>query len=311
VNRTVIGIPLYNQSELLPEALESLLEQTRRDYALVLVDDSDDPAVEAVVRRYAALDPERVHYERNPRRLGMLANWRRAFALATARHPQAVYFAWGSDHDVWHPLWLERLAGVLDRDAGAVAAYPHTWRIGPGGRVLRLPWSFDTREEHRRGVRFKRASLSMVAGDMVYALFRIDALRRAGVFRAVVQPDRLLLAELALQGRFVQVPEVLWYRRRLGLKPTVARQRHTLFGERRPAYVLVPWQIQHVAAIAVNTGLRGDAEPGISRAGGLAAAVQYAQLVIGFRLRRRLRRATRRALGQVICAVSRKPRANL
>ena len=54
---------------------------------------------------------------------------------------------------------------------------------------------------------------SMSAGNMVYVLYRADALARAGVFRSVLAPDRLLLTELALQGQFVQVPDVLWYRR--------------------------------------------------------------------------------------------------
>ena len=49
----------------------------------------------------------------------------------------------------------------------------------------------------------------MSAGNMVYGLYRINALERAGVYRHVLVPDRLLFTELALYGQFRQVPQVM------------------------------------------------------------------------------------------------------
>ena len=62
---------------------------------------------------------------------------------------------------------------------------------------------------------------------MVYGLMRLDALQAAGIFRRVLRPDRLLMAELTLQRRFRQVPEVLWFRRQ-SETASVERQRATL-----------------------------------------------------------------------------------
>ena len=82
------------------------------------------------------------------------------------------------------------------------------------------------------------------SGDMVYGLIRLSALRAAGTFRSVLRPDRLLMAELSLQGQIRQVPEVLWFRRQTGA--SVERQGSTLFlpGEQPPCFALPPW-LQH------------------------------------------------------------------
>ena len=84
VPRVVIRVPAYEGVEHLPEALESLLSQRFADLAIVVTDDSvrDEPG--HIVRRYAKRDP-RIVYRRNERRLGMAANWRAAFLLASER----------------------------------------------------------------------------------------------------------------------------------------------------------------------------------------------------------------------------------
>jgi hypothetical protein len=80
---------------------------------------------------------------------------------------------------------------------------------------------------------------------MVYGLIRVGALRRAGVFRRVLRPDRLLMTELTLQGTILQVPEVLWFRRQSN-GTSVERQRTSLVlaGEEPPRFSWPPW-LQH------------------------------------------------------------------
>ena len=68
-------------------------------------------------------------YERNEQLLALVQNWRRAFDLARRRFPAAPYFAWVSDHDVWHPEWLRTLGAELDAHPEAVLAYPLGVRI--------------------------------------------------------------------------------------------------------------------------------------------------------------------------------------
>jgi hypothetical protein len=80
---------------------------------------------------------------------------------------------------------------------------------------------------------------------MVYGLMRVEALAAAGVFRPVLNPDRMLIAELTLHGEVRQVPEPLWWRRQGG-SASVVRQRTSLFADAAPPYFGWPSPLQHV-----------------------------------------------------------------
>ena len=256
VPSTVFGLAAHNGEDHLAEALESLLTQTRSDLAVVVVDDCSTDATAEIVRRYAELDA-RVSYVRNERRLGLVGNWRRAFARAGELHPQARYFAWASDHDVWAPRWLERLAAELDRHPEAVLAYPLAVRIDDAGseyptreRLFESAGVADPRERLRRVAGELRG-----AGEMVYGLMRRSAAEKAGPFPLAVLADRLFLVRLSLEGEFRQVRERLWYRRfRSGVSMSNARQRRAAFPDGAPLAAYAPWWLTHPAQLARETG---------------------------------------------------------
>lgn len=286
--RTVIGAPLYNHAAYLEAAVESLLAQTDRDFALLLVDDVSTDETPDIALRYVHRDP-RVSYHRNPARLGLVANWRRAFQLGRERYPGAAYFAWGSDHDLWHPRWLELMVTELERRPEAVLAYPTCQRITDDGRVAHSRGGFHTVGKTDMAARVRCSYRDMHAGDMVYGLVRTGAMERAGVFRPVLEPDRLLMAELAIQGEFVHVPQPLWQRR--FVKSAVrARQRRAIFPHRRPLYSwLPPWVVRPVVFAWVY-GVRGapGALPG--RRDGLRLAWAYAGATVEHVVVRRMAR---------------------
>jgi glycosyltransferase involved in cell wall biosynthesis len=246
----VLGMTLYNNARHLPEAIESLLAQTHRDFTLILLDDASADETETVARAYAAQD-SRIRYFRHDSRQAMIATWRDVVQIAARECPSAEYFAWVSDHDRWHPRWLERLLGELDGDPDAVIAYPITRRIGQTGAELdKGPRLFDTIGCGDMRARWRHMCHAAVgAGDMVYGLMRIEALTKAGVFRRVLRPDRLLVAELILFGGVRQVPEALWFRRESN-GASVDRQRHTLVlaGDEPKWFHTPPW-FQHAVML--------------------------------------------------------------
>jgi len=169
------------------------------------------------------------------------------------------------------------------------------------GRVLRAPWAFETRGRAESAARLRAAAWGMRAGDMVYGLFRVRALRRAGVFRPVLWPDRLLLVELTAEGSFHQVPELLWWRRFAPegrVRSAAARQRISLYAGRAPLVARLPWWLGHVLTL-VRTALAG---PGPERRGRLAFAGRYLMVVVTFELWRWGLRAGNRAAARVIRA---------
>ena len=259
---------------------------------MVAVDDASPDHTPEILADRGRRDP-RLWWRRNLVRVGMVANWRLVFELAVERHPHAEYFAWASDHDVWHPRWLEAMIAELDEHPEAVLAYPQSVVIDASGELIRGPWSFDTGGVDNDRARLKAATRGMRAGEMVYGLFRIGPLKRAGVFRPVLWPDRLLLVELTLEGTFRQVPEVLWQRRfgpAEGTRATARRQRRALYAGRPPLIAHLPWWLGHALALI----RRAPAGPLTSRPQALSLAVRYLALTAPLELTRELLRVRNR-----------------
>jgi Glycosyl transferase family 2 len=247
--RVVLGMTLYNNARHLPDAAASLLAQSYRNFALVMLDDASSDETPAVAQTLAAVD-ERIRYVRHDERAGMIPTWREVVQIATRDFPSAEYFAWVSDHDRWRSQWLARLVEALDANPSLVLAYPMTQRMEPDGtpveKDLRMFQTVGLTDVRDRWREFCRRGIG--SGDMVYGLVRVPALRTAGIFRDVMNPDRLLIAELTLQGPIAQVQEPLWVRRRSAVA-SIARQRSTLMAGSPPAWFAWPPTLQHAYVI--------------------------------------------------------------
>jgi hypothetical protein len=203
----------------------------------------------------------------------LVNNWKACFQYAG----QVDYFAWVSDHDVWHPRWLEAMVRVLNAHPNVVLVYPKTVYITAEGerhpKKRSLSFSTDGMTEIQR-IRAVCKDAKYF-GKMVYGLFRASALNRAGVFRSVLFPDVVLLFELCFYGDFKQVDEELWYLRRIA-DFSIARQKDSLF-VRKPWYIYLPWPFVNALVLAWNTAML----PGVKNVGrrylGLKLALMYLQ----------------------------------
>ena len=249
MTRTILGMTLYNNERHLREATDSILGQTHGDFALLMLDDGSSDETEAIARAYERRD-RRVRYRRHAERQGMVPTWKEAVEIARREHPQVEYFAWVSDHDRWDPRWLARMVAELDSHPEAVLAYPQTLRIDECGHLMeKEPRVFDTAGLADQESRWRHFSWNgFGSGDMVYGLMRIRALEAAGIFRPVLNPDRLLIAELTLQGQIRQVPEPLWSRRQSN-QASVARQSVSLFAGATPPRFGWPPSLQHAVVL--------------------------------------------------------------
>ena len=270
--RVVLGMPAYNRPDTLPRTIESLLSQTYRNFALVIVDDLASSETSAIAETYAR-DDSRVSYEASSMHLGMVGNWRKVFERARRLYPASEHFAWVSDHDVWHARWLQEMVAVLDTHPDVVLAYVKNMRMMPNdGRMTDK--AFETFGVTGRADRLRRSARYMLSGDMIYGVMRAHALEAAGVFRRVMTPDRQLLLALSLFGQVRQLPEVLWYREVLRVFD-VRRQRDVFFPGGAPFYVYLPTHLQHFATLVWDFVVRGAGQPVFGRLAGLRyAAIQ-------------------------------------
>jgi hypothetical protein len=240
---------LYNSARYFRAATDSILAQTDGNFVLVMLDDGSSDEVEGMAREYETRD-RRVRYWRHAQRLGMVPTWREVVEIARREYPEAEYFAWVSDHDLWEPQWLARMAAELDAHPDAVLAYSQTLRIDEQGAMMdKEPRMFDTSGVTDRRDRWRRFAWSgFGSGDMVYGLMRRRALEAAGVFRPVLNPDRLLIAELTLRGQILQVTEPLWSRRQARI-PSLARQSESRLARAETPPIGWPATLQHAVVL--------------------------------------------------------------
>lgn len=258
----VLGLPAYRGGTALVEAVKSLLDQTHRDFLLTVV--ADGPRTDLVGLASSISDP-RLTVTRNAFRVGMIRNWNQVYAASRASAPDARYFAWVSDHDRWDPRWLASLVQALDEAPSAVLAYPLSERMHRGEAVAHSLWRFDTVGDTDAMHRLQACGSHMLAGDMIYGLFRLSALPIFNPFPACVYPDRLLIARLSVTGQFVQVPKLLWHR--TAEEPsTTRRQRATLFSGLPPMSVKLPWWLVHAVGLRSHANLRSATRYGLQGA---------------------------------------------
>lgn len=237
--RISIGVPVYNGEHFLEATLEALLAQTFGDFELIISDNASTDQTERIACRFAARDA-RVRYHRHPQNIGLAANYNALVRMATGE-----LFKWATADDICRPSFLERCVAALDETPDAVLAYPRTQFIDAADKPLDIrdpgfPLNWARPADRWRYV--------VSAEHWVNAILGVS--RRSSLLRTRLLPgyrggDYVLLGELCLMGRFVEVPEVLFLRR---LHPKASSQMvgdETKLGElmtgRREKVTLPEW----------------------------------------------------------------------
>ncbi len=205
--RVSIAVPVYNGERYLRESLDGLLAQTFTDFELVIADNASTDATEAICREYVARDP-RVRYHRNERNIGGPGNFRRVFGLC-----RGEYHKWSTADDLWHPTFVEKCVAVLDARPDVVLAYPRSNIVDAAGAVVR---TFDDPldlPEESPAVRVERVIKESTLCHAHLGVLRRSAMLRTGLIGSELASDIRFLAEMAMLGKFVVVPEYLFGRR--------------------------------------------------------------------------------------------------
>ncbi len=220
-----VGMPVYNGEDYLEAALQAHLDQTFEDFEIVVCDNASDDRTPEIARAYEAKD-DRIRYLRSERNLGGNPNFNRAFRFSRGR-----YFRWAACDDIIAPEYLERTVGMLDHNADAVLAHAQSGAIDRFGKpLLELRNGFvdpDGAVEHfvlsspstkwltseKPSTRIKGIIHNGHKLSYVFGLMRRDAVLGTLLHRNFYGTDRVLLVELALQGKFLEDPEPLFFRR--------------------------------------------------------------------------------------------------
>lgn len=113
-----IVLPCYNGAQLLGQAIESCINQTFKDWELIIVNDCSTDNTLEVANAYAQQD-ERIRVYTNEKNSKLPATLNNGF-----RRAQGKYWTWTSDDNLLHPDMLETFVTYLDahQDVGFLAS---------------------------------------------------------------------------------------------------------------------------------------------------------------------------------------------
>lgn len=205
-----LGVPVYNAQAYVRQTLDSLLAQTYTDFELIISDNGSTDSTPDICREYAARD-SRVKYFRAETNRGPAWNFNRVVELSRGR-----YFKWNAADDECEPTFLEKCVAVLDADPTVAVAFPLTRIINENSQTIRdnnYDIDADVADPVARFRRVMCINHRLHGAHELYGLIRRDALMKTPVYEEYVRADSILLARLALLGRFRCVREVLFLNR--------------------------------------------------------------------------------------------------
>ncbi len=221
--RVTIGLPVYNGQNYLSQAIESVLAQTYTDWELVISDNASTDATAQIAQRYAAQD-SRIRFLRAEQNRGAAWNFNEVFKLGNGE-----LFRWLSHDDVLAPTAIERCVESLDQNPEAILCCTQTGVIDSEGYQVwdaehstgdlafqGLTWETELRRRQlcasRLAIeRFRGILLYSIRCYEVYGLIRRDVMQRTQLHPSYCGGEKVLLAELALFGPFVELDESLFY----------------------------------------------------------------------------------------------------
>jgi glycosyltransferase involved in cell wall biosynthesis len=211
-----VCIPTYNYRQYLSDALDSALDQEFANIEVVVVDNCSDDGTPELVEAYSRRDG-RIVFHRNPRNLGMTANFNRCMELA-----QGKYVKFLCADDILKKDCVGKMVDVLD-------ARPDVTLVGcrrsvfDGDKHAIRTIGYANRPFFRSGKEVIRDCYfrGNLIGEPTAVLFRkadVDAKFDEHYYHVL---DMEMWFRLLENGSFVFVPEVLCGIREHGSRGTV------------------------------------------------------------------------------------------
>lgn len=209
-------VPNYNHAAYLKQRMDSVLEQTLRDFEVILLDDVSTDDSRSVIETYRH-DP-RVRIVFNQHNSGStFRQWNRGARMARGRY---LWFAESDDYA--DPSLLERVVGMLERSSDCTVGACESWYVyderPPTTRTNQshLPENARWRGDFIADGRAECREQLVVHNTMPNAsavVVRRDAFERVGGADESMRlcADWMLWVRLLLQGNLAHVGEPLNY----------------------------------------------------------------------------------------------------
>lgn len=225
-HKVSIGMPVFNSERYLEQAIECIRKQSFTDWELLISDNGSTDQTEQIATRYAELD-SRIRYVKHAENRGSAWNFNYVF-----QETSGEYFKWHAYDDLCHESFLSKCCDLLDRDQEIVWCHSWTVRIYADDTSFPTPLNDSTPSDKSPLVneaeinrltahtpnrastspveRFRSIILGQGYDADAYGLIRREALAKTRLELPFYGSEKVTLCELALQGKFAEIPEALF-----------------------------------------------------------------------------------------------------
>jgi hypothetical protein len=249
---SIIGVPCFGNKPSTIESVSSLLRTADSNVLLIVsLESYSDSAASGFSESLVNLVRQSdrgfnflvVHHTRE---MKLVNHWN--FLIECALMVDGCkYFAWGSDHDFWHPHWYKCNQEVFSREPVCLLAVP-PMAIAHQGKATHAIKVKSSRGKNKESI--ESALGPYGPGNSVYGLYSIAVFKLGLRLHQVLLPDRLLLTLIALwhpvcYASFENRP--MWIRSELQSRTKVlSKQRNSvLYGRLQKLISFLPWTVVH------------------------------------------------------------------
>ena len=196
-----IVLPTYNGEPYLRQSVDSILNQTYRDWELILVDDCSTDGTDKIVDMYAAMD-DRIRAIHNKKNQKLPKSLNIGFEVARGK-----YLTWTSDDNLYQPDALEVMAGQLEHHSDVYMVRSDMEIIDQDGTVTGKSGSYSDENMY---------ICNCVGACFMYRRKVRDQIGDYNVDAFCVEDYDYWLRVLQKYGRILSIDQVLYQYRRHG-----------------------------------------------------------------------------------------------
>jgi glycosyltransferase involved in cell wall biosynthesis len=180
--KVTVCTPVYNGSDYIAESIQSVLDQTYKNFNLIVCDNCSTDNTEEIVRNFN--DP-RLTYVRNKKNIGLVANHNRCLELADGEYVNFLHH-----DDIMLPDNLALKVSILDEHPNVGLVHSGVLFMDKDGEQLDRTWSIAKNDYIEDGIKvFEKYIMNMPVGASFFigaVLARRDCYLKIGNFNPLL-----------------------------------------------------------------------------------------------------------------------------
>lgn len=203
-----VGLPVYNGEKYIEQSIISILQQTDRNFELIICDNASTDNTQKLCEKYVSND-KRIKYLRNETNIGGRRNFNKVFRLSDSK-----YFRWQAADDFIAPTLHQECLSTLDNDDSVVLCFGNSNMVDSDSRKL---YAIDDDKlnllQESESERFIQCYENLGFMTQIFGLVRTSALKQTDLLGNFTAADYNLILELSILGKIKKINSLLFYRR--------------------------------------------------------------------------------------------------